>query len=338
MKRISSSVRKEVLHAFSLGLSYRAIVEKTGVSKTSVIRIIASCAMKRSTTNTGRPSALSPRASRMLRSKFESGELINCTDGIKYLSSAAMGKVGGETIRRTLLKSGLKCYTKPLKPRLLPHHRAARLKFARNTQRAPESFWNHVVFTDESKFKLYAPDGNHTVWRRPGLPTKNHHFHHTVKFGGGSVMVWGAITYHGVGKLVFICTKMDSEVFIDVLSTGYSQTLEMHGYDNGQTVLQQDNDPNHTSRRTKEWLDASDNCVMPWPSYSPDLNPIEHMWNYVNIRVRARPVLPQNMAELKQMIAEELYAVPLEYIRALYDSMPRRIAAVINARGGPTKY
>jgi len=135
--------------------------------------------------NTGRPNAISPRASRMLRSKFESGELINCTDGIKYLSSAAMGKVGGETIRRTLLKSGLKCYTKPLKPRLLPHHRAARLKFARDTQKAPESFWNHVVFTDESKFNLYAPDGNHTVWRRPGLPTKNHHFHHTVKFGGG---------------------------------------------------------------------------------------------------------------------------------------------------------
>jgi len=48
----------------------------------------------------------------------------------------------------------------------------------------------------------------------------------TVKFGGGLVMVLSAITSRGVGKLIFIEDKMNSEMFCDILNTGLFQTLE----------------------------------------------------------------------------------------------------------------
>jgi len=70
------------------------------------------------------------------------------------------------------------------------------------------------------------PDGPYKVYRVPGSPAKSHHVRNTVKFGGGSVMVWGAITSRGVGKLLFIEGKMNSEMFCDILNTGLFQTLE----------------------------------------------------------------------------------------------------------------
>lgn len=151
-------------------------------------------------------------------------------------------------------------------------------------------------------------------------------------------MVWGAITYHGIGKLVFIDTRMNFECFISILRCGYFSTVEMHGYDSGQVVFQQDNDPKHVSRRTKEWISAQNIRVMLWPSCSPDLNPIENVWNYINIRVRARVVQPRTIDELKAAIEEEWHLTPLSYIRELYESMPRCIDAVLKVKGGFSKY
>ena len=112
----------------------------------------------------------------------------------------------------------------------------------------------------------------------------------------------------------------------------------MHGYDHDDVFFQQDNDPKHTSRLAKTWFSEHGIRVLPWPSCSPDLNPIEHVWNYVDCKIRARPIQPTSIAELKRAIEEEWYAIPLEYIQSLFDSMPRRIEAVLKAKGGYTKY
>ncbi|KAI4293488.1 hypothetical protein PAPHI01_2762, partial [Pancytospora philotis] len=58
------------------------------------------------------------------------------------------------------------------------------------------------------------------MWHLPGAPSRPEHFQQTVPFGGGSVMVWGAITSRGVGELVVIPTTMTAEVFIDTLRVG----------------------------------------------------------------------------------------------------------------------
>ena len=68
------------------------------------------------------------------------------------------------------------------------------------------------------------------------------------------------------------------------------------------------------------------------------MNPIEHVWNYVNLRIRARKDQPSNITQLKQTIEEEWYAVPVAYIQSLYESMPRRIEALKKAKGSHTKY
>lgn len=131
---------------------------------------------------------------------------------------------------------------------------------------------------------------------------------------------------------------MNSSVYIDVLKSGYLGTLEMHGLDVRGTVHQQDNDPKHFSAETMKWIHAQDIKVLMWPSCSPDLNIIEHVWHYIKVRVSRAETKPRNIEELKAHIEQIWYSVPLDYIRSLYDSIPRRLAQTIKAKGGYTKY
>ena len=71
-----------------------------------------------------------------------------------------------------------------------------------------------VMWTDESKFQLFKPDGNTRVRRKKGTAWDINHIIPTVKHGGGRVLVWGAIGKGGVGKLYQIKGIMNKEVYL----------------------------------------------------------------------------------------------------------------------------
>jgi transposase len=77
---------------------------------------------------------------------------------------------------------------------------------------------------------------------------------------------------------------------------------------------------------------------LPWPANSPDGNPIEHAWDALDRAVRSRDVQPSNLDELATALQEEWRNIGQWRINKLVESMPRRIQAVIDSRGGYTKY
>ncbi|UYV80283.1 K02A2.6-like [Cordylochernes scorpioides] len=100
-------------------------------------------------------------------------------------------------------------------------------------------------------------------------------------------------------------------------------------------LYQQDNARPHTARISQQAL--QDVQMLPWPPYSPDLSPIEHVWDIIGRRLHALPQ-PRSEDELWQMVEREWRAIPQDAIRTLIDSLPRRVAACIAVRGGPTCY
>ncbi|UYV78213.1 SPINT3 [Cordylochernes scorpioides] len=95
-------------------------------------------------------------------------------------------------------------------------------------------------------------------------------------------------------------------------------------------LYQQDNARPHTARISQQAL--QDVQMLPWPPYSPDLSPIEHVWDIIGRRLHALPQ-PRSEDELWQMVEREWRAIPQDAIRTLIDSLPRRVAACIAVRG-----
>ncbi len=101
-----------------------------------------------------------------------------------------------------------------------------------------------------------------------------------------------------------------------------------------ETVFQHNNHPKHTTKMTTALLMKLK--VMEWPSMSPDLNPIEHMWGILKRKVEKHHVC--NIQQLCDIIMEEWKRMPATNCAALVNSMPRRIKAVLDNNGAPTKY
>lgn len=197
-----------------------------------------------------------------------------------------------------------------------------------------KAWWDDVLFSDESKFNVFGCDGSLRVWRKRNEEMKSCNLRPTVKHSA-SVMVWGCMAASGVGQLVFIDEKLNKEGYLKILKNNVRQSAEQLGI--GSTFkYYQDNDPKHASRLCQEWAIYNIPKVLHPPPQSPDMNVIENLWDLLERQVHQRPV--SSVAELRIRLQEEWAQISPAYTRNLVSSMPRRLKAVIDMKGGPTKY
>ncbi len=153
--------------------------------------------------------------------------------------------VSAQTIRRTLHQIGLHDCRPRRKPLLKMMHKKARKRFAEDKQ--TKDYWNHVLWSDETKINIFGSDCVKRVWRQPGDEYKDKCVLATVKHGAGSVMVWGCLSAAGTGELQFIEGTMNANMYCDILKQSRIPSLLRLGH---RAVILHDNDPEYTSKTT----------------------------------------------------------------------------------------
>ena len=195
----------------------------------------------------------------------------------------------------------------------------------------PMRQWRRVLFTDESRFTLYRADGRRRVYRRRGDRFADACVVERDRFGGGSVMVWGGIAHGIKSQLIIVAGNMTAVRYRDEILRPVAVPLVQQRNLN----LQQDSARPHVARVCQDFLANNNIAPLAWPPYSPDLTPIEHMWDELDRRVRKRRNPPTTLARLRNALIDEWNNIPMRTVNALVNSIQRRIRA---ARGGHTRY
>jgi hypothetical protein len=102
-------------------------------------------------------------------------------------------------------------------------------------------------------------------------------------------------------------------------------------------VFQEDNAPIDTAGTVQSWLEEHEGELqhLTWPAHSSDLYNIERFWSVLETRVKNRLPLPIFLKRFQDVLQEGWYKIPLESVQNLYESFPRRIPAVLRAKGCP---
>ncbi|XP_071000052.1 uncharacterized protein [Oncorhynchus clarkii lewisi] len=324
-KELSVELRDRIVSRHRSGEGYRKISAALKVPKNTVASIIIKW-KKFGTTKTlprtGRPTKLSNLGRRALVREVTKNPMVTLTK-LQSSSVEMVVLLGGSPISAALYQSGLYGRVARRKPLLSKRNMTSRLEFAKRHLKDSQTMRNKILWSGENKIELF------------GLNAKCHITIPMVKHGGGSIMLWGCFSAAGTGRLVRIEGEINGEKYREILDENLLQSAQDLRL--GQRfIFQQDNDPKHTAKTTQEWLRDKSLNVLEWPSQSPDLNPIENLWRDLKIAVQRRS--PSNLTELERICREEWEKFPKYRCAKLVASYPRRLEAVIAAKGASTKY
>lgn len=331
MPKLALHVREQVIELFQQGMRQRSIADKLKISKSGVQYTISKF-IKYGTIadllRTGRPRLYVNRTERVLirnsmkNPKMTAMELKNDYESVKNLSVS--------TVKRILRKYGLFGRICARKPRLNMNHVKKRKIWCKLYSKVGQHFWNNVVFTDECKIEMH-PRQREYVRRPVNSRYNDKYITKTVKFGGKSIMVWGAIKANGERYLVKCNSVVNSSEYQRILSEGLLPHMSITD------IFQQDNAPSHKSQSTMNFIENNKICyISDWPAQSPDLNIIEPVWKLLKDRVSQ--FNPTSINDLWNICLQEWNKIPNYVIENLFKSVPRRLQAVLRNSGQITKY
>jgi hypothetical protein len=136
-----------------------------------------------------------------------------------------------------------------------------------------------------------------------------------------SLMIWGCITYEGVGTLTVVDGNINAQKYIEVIDNFVCPVIARHFPDDNY-VLQDDNAPVHRACVVKEYMEEADLHGMEWPSQSPDLNIIENVWHKIKHELQKNVQNITSRQLLETAIRNIWTEIPIDYIQDLYKSIP----------------
>jgi transposase len=238
-----------------------------------------------------------------------------------------------DTVRRRLNEVGLY-------GRVAQHHHAwtaedirRRLSFAHGYRSWTEADWERVIFCDETRIDLTL---HGQVWvQRPVGAALDPQYTKKEERLEGRVSLWGCFCAAEIGQAEIYIDTLDAARYRDILAHNLLPSSRIF-FPSGMWYLLQDNAPIHTAGLMQRWFHEHGITLLDFPPWSPDLNPIENLWAHLKRRVERHHARTE--AELERQLKEEWEATDKTLLRSLAHSMPARLQAVIDNKGGKTPY
>jgi len=238
------------------------------------------------------------------------------------------------TAYRRTLEAGYRSYRPLQRIPLGPQHRRNRLNWCTVQSLRPNDYWKSILWTDESRFKLDFNDGRIRVRRLPTERFLDACIAEHDRYGRGSVMIWGGCWYGGKTSAVLIEGNLNGERYVnEILSPVVVPTLQENNL-----ILQQDNARSHTSRVATSYLREKNVTSITWPARSPDLAPIEHLWDIIQRHLTDNFPVPTSLHDLAQQLLHCWNSISQEDINNLIESFQNRMTECIERQGGHTHY
>ncbi|GFW01329.1 transposable element Tcb2 transposase [Trichonephila clavipes] len=258
---------------------------------------------------------------------------------IRPVSSALFSyrtTVSRQTVYRRLGHIGLYARRPVTCVPLTATHCRLRLTWSREHALWTPQQWSCVMFSNESRFSLQSDSRRTLKWRAPGTHYHQENAIERHRYGDAGWLVWGGIILGSRTDLHVQSVTMTSHIYRDII-------LEQHvrlfrGAIGAEFLFMDDNARPHRENIVDECLQSEDITRMDWPAYSPDLNPIEHVWDMLGRRIAARQPPPTCLPELWRALLDEWCNIPQDLIDNLILSMARRCKACIASSGRHTPY
>ncbi|GFT26945.1 transposable element Tcb1 transposase [Trichonephila clavipes] len=223
---------------------------------------------------------------------------------------AASGKqISRKTVARRLREGGLYARRPVVCVPLTRQHRTARLQWCREHHNWTEQYWACVLFSDESRFSLSSDCRCQLIWRESGTAYRPENIQEKDRYPTCSIMVWAGIMINGRTRLHVVANgTMTGQRYID-------EVLLPH-----------------------DCLDSEGIQRLVWPVPSPDLIPIENVWDALRRQVAGRNYPPTNKNTLIRELTEEWDKLPQQLLDNVVQSMVRRVECFIPFHGGHIPY
>lgn len=337
-RELSSDVKDLILEWAGKGIKQAEIAELVGKTQQCVSYILKTHvpgARSNKSISCGRKNASTPEIDRLIK-RLSLENRFNSSNKLRITVEQEHGvKLSCSSVRKRLRSFGLRGCRPRKVPFISERNRVRRLALCKQWIMKPMTFWNTVIWSDETKINYFKSDGNRYVWRFANEEFEDDCTVKTVKGGGGSIMIWACMSANGTGKVVLIPETMTGLSYLRILQENLFESADILGLSTN-FIFQQDNDPKHTSKIVGQFFIENNINVLDWPAQSPDLNVIEHLWSIVKSEYHKEPVVQKN--QLFAKILEIWNNIPQETTKTLVKSVFRRFEAVINANGRATKY
>ncbi|KAG2204440.1 hypothetical protein INT47_005231 [Mucor saturninus] len=225
------------------------------------------------------------------------------------------------TLIHYLRQIGFGSYFAAHKPRLTEVYKKKRLRWAKERVHWTTEQWRGVVWSDELRFTVEGNDKGVRVLRKVGERYKKDHIVETTKW-------------------VFIDGNVDQTAYVNILASKFHPWFtKLCEKEDRDFIFQEDGASCHTGAYTTWWKNThSIKRFDYWPAQSPDLNPIDHIWHSLEALISDKRACINNVDDLRACLEVARNDISIDLATRLVGSMPDRCRAVIEAKGGATRF